>query len=223
MEEMGIDIQAGGQVTADDVLARYEPQDIVSTHDNGLRVMTSKQRSKLEPFLLGVSQSALEASLPHLDVGDAVALCNNGAEEAEEGTEEGKARKALEDILSGRHLLVSNPEQGGKEYGPWSTRYCGHQFGSWAGQLGDGRATSLFETQLPDGSRTEVQLKGAGRTPFSRTADGLAVLRSGVREFLGCEGEFTRRVLYFSGRRLTSSCGRTRHPGNTLPRPAYSR
>ena len=196
---MGIDIKAGGQVTADDVLARYDPKDVVSEHDNGLKVVTSKQRQKLQPVLLGVSQKAIENSLPHLDVGDAVALCNYG--EAGSGADETQgeraaARKALEDVLSGRHVLVSKEEgEGGPVYGPWSTRYCGHQFGSWAGQLGDGRATSLFETQLPDGGRMEVQLKGAGRTPFSRTADGLAVLRSGVREFLGCEGEsrFSKR------------------------------
>jgi uncharacterized protein YdiU (UPF0061 family) len=47
----------------------------------------------------------------------------------------------------------------------------------------------LLETKTPDGVRMEIQVKGAGRTPFSRTADGLAVLRSGVREFLGCEGK----------------------------------
>lgn len=59
--------------------------------------------------------------------------------------------------------------------------------GVWAGQLGDGRAISLLETVSAEGGRQEIQLKGAGRTPFSRTADGLAVLRSGIREYLGCE------------------------------------
>jgi len=190
VEEMGIDISSGGQVSAEDVLARYDAVDVVSTHENGLSTMTSKQRLKQQPVLLGFSEDALKASLPHLDVGDAIAVCNEGADAVEANTPEGSKRKAMEDVLSGRHVLMSAENgSGGAEYGPWSTRYCGHQFGSWAGQLGDGRATSLFETQLPDGSRTEVQLKGAGRTPFSRTADGLAVLRSGVREFLGCEGE----------------------------------
>ncbi|MGE5639752.1 MAG: protein adenylyltransferase SelO [Clostridia bacterium] len=66
---------------------------------------------------------------------------------------------------------------------PYAARYGGHQFGSWAGQLGDGRAITLGEVQAVDGSRQELQLKGAGKTPYSRTADGRAVLRSSVREF----------------------------------------
>jgi serine/tyrosine/threonine adenylyltransferase len=67
---------------------------------------------------------------------------------------------------------------------PHATCYGGHQFGSWAGQLGDGRAINLGEAITTSGSRLMLQLKGAGETPFSRTADGLAVLRSSVREFL---------------------------------------
>jgi uncharacterized protein YdiU (UPF0061 family) len=70
---------------------------------------------------------------------------------------------------------------------PWAANYGGHQFGSWAGQLGDGRAISLGEALGPDGGRWELQLKGAGRTPYSRFADGRAVLRSSVREFLCSE------------------------------------
>jgi len=70
---------------------------------------------------------------------------------------------------------------------PHATCYGGHQFGSWAGQLGDGRAINLGEAITTDGSRLMLQLKGAGETPFSRTADGLAVLRSSVREFLCSE------------------------------------
>jgi uncharacterized protein YdiU (UPF0061 family) len=66
---------------------------------------------------------------------------------------------------------------------PYAARYAGHQFGNWAGQLGDGRAITLGELIAPDGSRQELQLKGAGRTPYSRTADGRAVLRSSLREF----------------------------------------
>jgi serine/tyrosine/threonine adenylyltransferase len=64
--------------------------------------------------------------------------------------------------------------------------YCGHQFGNFAGQLGDGAAISLGEV-INSGKRWELQLKGAGLTPFSRTADGRKVLRSSVREFLGSE------------------------------------
>ena len=70
---------------------------------------------------------------------------------------------------------------------PFATNYGGHQFGHWAGQLGDGRAISLGEAVLPDGQRRELQLKGAGPTPYSRTADGRAVLRSSIREFLCSE------------------------------------
>ncbi len=70
---------------------------------------------------------------------------------------------------------------------PYAARYGGHQFGHWAGQLGDGRAITLAEVVARDGSRQELQLKGAGRTPYSRTADGRAVLRSSLREFLCSE------------------------------------
>jgi len=64
--------------------------------------------------------------------------------------------------------------------------YSGHQFGVWAGQLGDGRAHLLGEVVSPTG-RWELQLKGSGRTPYSRMGDGRAVLRSSVREYLAGE------------------------------------
>jgi uncharacterized protein YdiU (UPF0061 family) len=71
---------------------------------------------------------------------------------------------------------------------PWAQCYGGFQFGDWAGQLGDGRAISLFESTNPStGKRYEVQLKGAGMTPYSRFADGKAVLRSSIREFVVSE------------------------------------
>ena len=70
---------------------------------------------------------------------------------------------------------------------PWASNYGGHQFGHWAGQLGDGRAISLGEVVTAGGERWELQLKGAGPTPYSRTADGRAVLRSSIREFLCSE------------------------------------
>jgi uncharacterized protein YdiU (UPF0061 family) len=70
---------------------------------------------------------------------------------------------------------------------PFATNYGGHQFGHWAGQLGDGRAITLGECVTATGGRRELQLKGAGPTPYSRTADGRAVLRSSVREFLCSE------------------------------------
>ena len=70
---------------------------------------------------------------------------------------------------------------------PYAVNYGGHQFGQWAGQLGDGRAISLGEIINDAGQRWELQLKGAGPTPYSRSADGRAVLRSSIREFLCSE------------------------------------
>lgn len=82
-------------------------------------------------------------------------------------------------VFSGNQLLP--------EMDPYATCYGGHQFGSWAGQLGDGRAINLGEIVNGRGERWALQLKGAGPTPYSRTADGFAVLRSSVREFLCSE------------------------------------
>ena len=81
--------------------------------------------------------------------------------------------------------------------------YSGHQFGVWAGQLGDGRAILLGEAQTPKGPQ-EIQLKGAGKTPYSRMGDGRAVLRSSIREFLCSEamhglGIPTTRALCVTG------------------------
>lgn len=70
---------------------------------------------------------------------------------------------------------------------PYAMCYGGHQFGNWAGQLGDGRAINLGQVAGDNGSLWTLQLKGAGPTPYSRSADGLAVLRSSVREFLCSE------------------------------------
>ena len=70
---------------------------------------------------------------------------------------------------------------------PYAACYGGHQFGNWAGQLGDGRAITLGERIGADGHRYELQLKGAGPTPYSRNSDGRAVLRSSIREFLCSE------------------------------------
>ncbi len=98
----------------------------------------------------------------------------------------------------------------------YATRYGGHQFGNWAGQLGDGRAIYLGEL-MHEGKRFELQLKGAGETPYSRSADGRAVLRSSLREFLCSEamhylgvpttralslvstGDLVRRDMFYNG------------------------
>ncbi|XP_065919105.1 protein adenylyltransferase SelO-like [Dysidea avara] len=71
-----------------------------------------------------------------------------------------------------------------------SHRYGGHQFGYWAGQLGDGRAILLGEYVNQKGEKWELQLKGSGRTPYSRVGDGRAVLRSSIREFLVSEAMY---------------------------------
>ncbi len=70
---------------------------------------------------------------------------------------------------------------------PYAACYAGHQFGNWAGQLGDGRAITLGEWERPEGNTWELQLKGAGPTAYSRRADGRVVLRSSVREYLMSE------------------------------------
>ncbi|MEZ4366210.1 MAG: YdiU family protein [Kofleriaceae bacterium] len=82
-------------------------------------------------------------------------------------------------------VLAGNTVEPGMR--PYAACYGGHQFGHWAGQLGDGRAITLAEVLGPDGARREVQLKGAGRTPYSRGADGRAVLRSSLRELVCSE------------------------------------
>ncbi len=82
-------------------------------------------------------------------------------------------------LLAGNALPAGVP--------PRATVYSGHQFGVWAGQLGDGRALLLGDWADPQGNAMEVQIKGAGLTPFSRMGDGRAVLRSSIREFLCSE------------------------------------
>jgi len=87
--------------------------------------------------------------------------------------------EAVAEILAGNRLLPGMK--------PIAACYGGHQFGQWAGQLGDGRAIVLGDLAAPDGQRWELQLKGAGLTPYSRRADGRAVLRSSLREFVCSE------------------------------------
>jgi uncharacterized protein YdiU (UPF0061 family) len=87
-----------------------------------------------------------------------------------------------EDIQSREFLEFVTGNSVLKNSKPFAMCYAGHQFGNWAGQLGDGRAINLGEIK-----NWAVQLKGSGPTPYSRTADGLAVLRSSVREYLCSE------------------------------------
>ena len=91
-----------------------------------------------------------------------------------------------QDLLSDAHLnaFAGNALLPGSD--PLATVYSGHQFGVWAGQLGDGRALWLGEADSLQGPQ-EIQLKGAGPTPYSRRGDGRAVLRSSIREYLCSE------------------------------------
>lgn len=89
--------------------------------------------------------------------------------------------QSFTDIFTGNKILENTK--------PYAMCYGGHQFGNWAGQLGDGRAINLAEIEH-DKQSWAIQLKGAGETPYSRTADGLAVLRSSVREYLCSEAMF---------------------------------
>lgn len=110
-------------------------------------------------------------------------------------SEEGMTDEFVEVFTGNRTLPGSEPI---------STIYAGHQFGVWVPQLGDGRAILLGEVIAPSGERFEVQLKGAGLTPFSRMGDGRAVLRSTIREYLCSEamhslGIPTTRALCITG------------------------
>ena len=99
---------------------------------------------------------------------------------AELGIEaDGDERAALVPILAGNRAWPG--------YVPLASGYAGHQFGAWVPRLGDGRALLIAELRRPDGGRAELQLKGAGQTPYSRGADGRAVLRSSIREYLCSE------------------------------------
>jgi uncharacterized protein YdiU (UPF0061 family) len=85
----------------------------------------------------------------------------------------------LVDVLAGNRVVPG--------MAPYAACYGGHQFGTWAGQLGDGRAITLGEVVTSTGDTWELQLKGAGPTPYSRRADGRAVLRSSLRELVCSE------------------------------------
>jgi len=93
-----------------------------------------------------------------------------------------KCSETLAQVFTGNQILD------GME--PYAMCYGGHQFGHWAGQLGDGRAINLGEIKTENSGFQTLQLKGAGPTPYSRGADGFAVLRSSVREFLCSEAMF---------------------------------
>lgn len=90
-------------------------------------------------------------------------------------------------LFSAEHVGLWSGETRLAGMQPLAQVYSGHQFGVWAGQLGDGRGLLLGEQQLSDGRKVDWHLKGAGLTPYSRMGDGRAVLRSTLREFLASE------------------------------------
>jgi serine/tyrosine/threonine adenylyltransferase len=95
----------------------------------------------------------------------------------------------LGDADSNEMLSLLSGDKNFEGFTPYAMCYGGHQFGHWAGQLGDGRAINIAEVNGKSGAQT-IQLKGAGVTPYSRGADGLAVLRSSIREYLCSEAMF---------------------------------
>ncbi|CAE6513702.1 unnamed protein product [Rhizoctonia solani] len=179
-------------------LGKHEPlEEVPLVSGSGLlKKYTAREGARDQKrILLALSAAGLDDCLPHLDVGDAFDVIGSGSlsqpSKPNPEEKENAARQELVDVLSGHSVLMNIPssEESEKGYAPWSLKYSGHQFGTWAGQLGDGRAISLLSTPHPSDPSTswEIQIKGAGRTPFSRGADGLAVLRSSIREFLGAE------------------------------------
>jgi uncharacterized protein YdiU (UPF0061 family) len=96
-------------------------------------------------------------------------------------SEEEKQSEDFLAVFSGKKVMSNSK--------PYAMNYAGHQFGNWAGQLGDGRAIILAEIEHNQ-KVFALQLKGAGSTPYSRRADGLAVLRSSIREHLCSEAMF---------------------------------
>lgn len=95
----------------------------------------------------------------------------------------------IEDEQSDEFLNIVSGKSSLSSYKPYAMCYGGHQFGHWAGQLGDGRAINIAEVEVK-GNSWVLQLKGAGPTPYSRGADGFAVLRSSIREYLCSEAMF---------------------------------
>jgi uncharacterized protein YdiU (UPF0061 family) len=100
----------------------------------------------------------------------------------------------LDDLDKSELLSLLSGEKNFAGFTSYAMCYAGHQFGNWAGQLGDGRAINIAEVEGKDGVVQTLQLKGAGETPYSRNADGLAVLRSSIREYLCSEAMFNLGV-----------------------------
>ena len=121
-----------------------------AAHGSRYKRFASSNRNQ-ERVLVGLSEAGLRDCVPGLDIGDALSVIGKPSllpsEEENESTEateeEVAARQELVDVLSGQSMIVPFDENGNPVSGPWSLRYSGHQFGVWAGQLGDGRAISI--------------------------------------------------------------------------------
>lgn len=135
-----------------------------------LKKYRSLEREHFARELLSVAPTCLRDCFPNLDVGDALNVSAvkplSSDNQSTPSDDQGAARQELIDVLSGEATLMSlpvNPEE--KGYAPWSLRYSGHQFGSWAGQLGDGRAISIckFPVKMSvSGPRADNMRSGDG-------------------------------------------------------------
>jgi uncharacterized protein YdiU (UPF0061 family) len=150
------------QLQFDNRFTRELPAD--SELDNHRRQVTGATHSFVQPT--SVSQPKLVSYA--IEVADLIGLSEADCQS-----------QAFLDVFSGNKVAPGSS--------PYAMNYAGHQFGNFAGQLGDGRAIVLGEVAGIDDQLWTLQLKGAGPTPYSRSADGLAVLRSSIREFLCSE------------------------------------
>ena len=148
-----------------DVLAQSLAQSLTAPAENVFARLPGDFYTKMPPEAVG--------ALPRLIHANAKAAALIGLDPAS------FADPAFTEIFSGHR-----PFPGGA---PLAMVYSGHQFGAWAGQLGDGRALLLAQVRGRDGELWDVQLKGSGKTPYSRFGDGRAVMRSSIREYLCSE------------------------------------
>lgn len=143
-------------------LSSFEPLEERSSAPSGVASSLKKYSSgkrELKRELIGLSDTALRDCLPHLDIGDAFTHIGKPSLTTPDGELNGSAlingysgsttAQDLVDVLSGHSVLLSKGEDERLAYAPWSLRYSGHQFGVWAGQLGDGRAISICEPYIP--------------------------------------------------------------------------
>ena len=141
----------------------FEKEDDVGNGSTSLKKYVAEKRDE-ERVLIGLAETGWRDCLPHLDVGDAFELLGKPSLTVPPGQgEDGDARPApaqaneeavaarqeLVDVLSGNAMLMNGEGEDKRgQWAPWSLRYSGHQFGTWAGQLGDGRAISLCKWSL---------------------------------------------------------------------------